>query len=1277
MMNSRQKFRALTPNESIDLHNYKEAIDYVFSREDIRNIALSGSYGSGKSSVMRSYENIHKEHKFIHISLSHFEERGWPERENDITQKDSTKKDVESEEKRRGQSRREIDPVKTVNDLEGKILNQLLHQIPPKNIPQSHFRIKDEISKLRRIISVALILLFVSLLIYVICFHSWCSMIDGLSFNSLKRILLFTANQDMRLFCMLLVTALSGMGLFYFMRNHNFQNIFKKIDVKGIVGIEVFETNNDSYFDKYLNEVLYIFERSGADAIVFEDLDRYDVTLIFEKLREINDLVYSKVKRDSEKIGDSLRKPLRFFYLIRDDIFTSSDRSKFFDFIIPVVPYVDSSNSCDQFLELFEKSGLGNAFSKRFLQDVSLYLSDMRLITNIVNEYIVYSGRLKDSGLKTKGEKTFSERQLAMIIYKNLYPSDFSLLQKGQGYVFGLINRRQFLIDALSVQLNESMNRIRQEIEESEHEQLSDIDELNALFFPLLERIQSIAGKAVSNGIGRIELIKQILLYPEETKYYRVDAYNGVGQLDVEARRQIMESDPDYARRKEIIQNRETSRRISLESELEKLEQKKLHLFTMNLAELLDQADKNTEEGFWKCELPSYEPSNYIFQIQNSRGYSLLKYLIRNGFIDENYAAYISYFYPNSLTIQDKNFLLALSDHSPLPPEYRLDRPGDVLERLSSSDFIRKELQNYDFLAYLLHSDLKKELQNWMNICNEKRDFFQFLVDFWRTGRERKSFVCIMFVINPSLFFSWNEQGLLYGSEWRLLTQDAFEYLNSDQLIEINRNGWLSDNISSDSGFLRIDKPDVQKIILGLKTINVRFIRIDYREQDLPLVNAVYQENLYEFNFAMLKTFLKMCWSLPDDEMESRSYTYLHNDLSAPLSVRAHESIEEYVSVILSESDARFADDEDAVVDLLNNESLSEKSRLDYIQRMDTVIMDINSIENHSLWTELILHQRIQYSWQNIVDYFADLGDDIISISSELASFLNSDMKPLDWHYPALKERIGEEKAYHFLQAILCSTNLTLDHYRNALAGFRFRYDQQFPFSDISDDRMMVLFELQIITMTAENVSAIRENYPHLWKDFALLCGLTKLLDLVNNQKVELAEEELVAILEDPGTTLETALGLLDAYSGTIPLKGHEYSPHIKAAIITMHLDEKEVPDLLREFDNADSMVNEAILQYAKNHPSNVVESAKNIGDISERFFAALIDVITTEDSRILLPYLNNKDFLAACNDTGAKTIALSPENLRILDYFKTNHWISSYSVKDEIIKVNPTRKKK
>lgn len=153
-------------------------------------------------------------------------------------------------------------------------------------------------------------------------------------------------------------------------------------------------------------------------------MDRYDVTLIFEKLREINDLVHSRTKQGLRP-G---KKPLRFFYLIRDDIFTASDRSKFFDFIIPVVPYVDASNSCEQLLRRFSEVGLGNAFNKRFLQDVSLYLSDMRLLSNIVNEYIVYHGRLSGSGLKTQ-----SDQQLAMVIYKNLFPGDFDLLYHGRG----------------------------------------------------------------------------------------------------------------------------------------------------------------------------------------------------------------------------------------------------------------------------------------------------------------------------------------------------------------------------------------------------------------------------------------------------------------------------------------------------------------------------------------------------------------------------------------------------------------------------------------------------------------------------------------------------------------------------------------------------------------------------------------------------------------------------------------------------------------------------
>ena len=45
-----------------------------------------------------------------------------------------------------------------------------------------------------------------------------------------------------------------------------------------------------------------------------------------------------------------------FVYAIRDDIFTDTDRTKFFDFIIPVIPIINSTNSGEIFLQKLQKS---------------------------------------------------------------------------------------------------------------------------------------------------------------------------------------------------------------------------------------------------------------------------------------------------------------------------------------------------------------------------------------------------------------------------------------------------------------------------------------------------------------------------------------------------------------------------------------------------------------------------------------------------------------------------------------------------------------------------------------------------------------------------------------------------------------------------------------------------------------------------------------------------------------------------------------------------------
>lgn len=88
------------------------------------------------------------------------------------------------------------------------------------------------------------------------------------------------------------------------------ENVFRRISLQGNE-IEIFEEQDDSYFDKYLNEVLYLFENVEADVIVFEDMDRFNAIRIFERLREVNTLVNIQRKKEH---GDKY-VPLWFFYL--------------------------------------------------------------------------------------------------------------------------------------------------------------------------------------------------------------------------------------------------------------------------------------------------------------------------------------------------------------------------------------------------------------------------------------------------------------------------------------------------------------------------------------------------------------------------------------------------------------------------------------------------------------------------------------------------------------------------------------------------------------------------------------------------------------------------------------------------------------------------------------------------------------------------------------------------------------------------------------------------
>lgn len=211
-------FQKLTPEVESNIEVYDQAFEFIFNNDDVQNIAISGSYGSGKSSLIKSYEKKYGQ-TFTNISITHFNKNG---DKNNVT-----------------------DDV-----IEEKIINQLIQQLDPSTIRKSTFKVKTDYSRDRTfILSTTSVLCIGGILIYS-------------NRNIPKNIQLGA------LFVFLFTLWIIVYWLIEIQNNHN---ILKKISVNGN-GVEL-ENNDRSYFDKNINEILYLLEKNKYNNIVFEDID--------------------------------------------------------------------------------------------------------------------------------------------------------------------------------------------------------------------------------------------------------------------------------------------------------------------------------------------------------------------------------------------------------------------------------------------------------------------------------------------------------------------------------------------------------------------------------------------------------------------------------------------------------------------------------------------------------------------------------------------------------------------------------------------------------------------------------------------------------------------------------------------------------------------------------------------------------------------------------------------------------------------------------------------
>lgn len=922
----------LSPIDDFNRHKeYIIRLKNAIDQPNVFNIALTGSYGAGKSSILKTFKAYYPEYHYVNVSLASFVEVN-------MSESDSTPKSKEDS---------------FEEQLEYSILQQLFYHVKATNIPESRFGRIERTSSKKRILHTVSILLFVVANLFLFC-QELLAKYFMIPTEVLKSSFLF--GLSICVFILGICVILFQLILF-----------IKKISIKNLsldkATLEFEEKKNVSIMNRYLDEILYLFQEKKYNVVIFEDIDRFENTHIFTKLRELN-----LILNQSEEIG----RRIIFLYALKDDIFANAEeRTKFFDYIVPVIPFVNVSNSGDLFRRKIANLHIPESeVRSSFITDISAFVNDMRVLTNVVNEFDLYRNLLD--------KKLNKEKLLAMILYKNLYPTDFSLLHQNKGVVYETFISTGLLKDEIKKDDWKRLEEIDLEIQAISEESLRSIEELRAVIvgkilklWPGLDwKIYCNDNKTDISSLFSEENIQHILkgnIYFINSRYS-----NSSMQPKLDEIKSSLGESYNYSKRKELIQLIADDKIADLRDE------RKAFMDDISAIEKYALVD------IAKLGRNIFEYVN-ITKGQEKK-YEVLKYLLEKGYIDEEYFFYISIFQEGRLTPSDQEFLLSIKFNAPKEFDYKLQEIPSLIQNLSVVDYDHKGILNKNLLEYyLLHEDeYEEECDAILKQMVVHEEYIDLLYQFMHEGN------CVPIFIKRLVHID---------NVWKSLDKDInhitkdkdkvismmFKYADINDIRTINTsypfNIYINDNNNYSNLFEDIDQVRVREL-LGLLDLTVQSLKDDSNAADT--YSYIYENNMYALTLDNIKVIFKHN-ELPVNNLDSAIYTSIEETNLNELQEYVHQELPTVVDNLMF-APSNTHESSDTIASLMD-EDIKVDDIIKLIKHNDTLWDDCKNITDETIVRNLFVTNKIKMTFENVKYYCSCIGS--WNIDNTLVAFMN------------------------------------------------------------------------------------------------------------------------------------------------------------------------------------------------------------------------------------------------------------------------------------------------
>lgn len=888
---------------------YSERLDELIDNPDVKNIAVTAPYDSGKTTILKSYFKkreskfhwnkkyinglnsiIHcinvikqfflltpnllspiRDYEFINIP-NFFDVSNSAESNLDQDDKSEEHSNINDETK---QSSSNVDHLEsklnTETQLEKSIIEQLLYKPNTRKYPDSN---------LNRLKTHSLFSISINF-VYAVFLFSYVMRIFG-DKNKLKwwNSLPMWNNFRFQIISILII-AIGSWKLF-----GSLTHSLGKVKLHATTKMGPLELSGDTetkdghsidLFNYYGDELQYYFKKNNIKVVIFEDLDRFNSPLIFQKLRELNS--------NLNKSGNNIT----FIYSLKDKVFSINDpesnpaalKAKFFDAVIPIFPihsYRDSSKTFinegrqyglvavdnkekDYFeerdKELDKKKAANIKIDNKYLRGLGLYIPDTREIKNIISETYFYFSELplKMFDPEKGGSPKVINKLLAMVVYKNECPEDFDNLASGkesklEDFIGSIKDFKSVLLNTETDDNNNKIKELNSKIEALKSKLTTDLNVLMRI--RLQELVNENNGLAIrttddqyyssNDNIDKIhEFWKKVLNnnLKYRTRWGTIEEIDNIDQVEHDLFKSYLFDN--------IPSNEVLSQWNNSKEKLEnKNEQLRKDISNLEIKDLLIEYSDNKVLFSDKLNIKVNEGIKFI------TSFPVLEYLVKQGLIGYDYTDYIS-LDPYNLTSAEDNFVRLVINHQKISnPDYRLSRVDRVIKEINLLDGsvnTYKYAYSPDILIYFLGKENKDEYINSLVASAYHKNQPEFIL-----------------VVIETLINKTDDLTRLFNSiskEWSNYYTNVFNIKNSNLEKRLARQllYYLSDHNSSNQVFNSLKDQKIfensefeeELLVLNEDIINKIFESQDsYKYSDLTFVA--------EYSLQKLKLFVSHGW---------------------------------------------------------------------------------------------------------------------------------------------------------------------------------------------------------------------------------------------------------------------------------------------------------------------------------------------------------------------------------------------------------------------------------